>query len=397
MFGLFSKTKRRQGFVQLDDSKYQSPSKIKEKKQRKIKSFMKFSQESKPGVWSKFYPKDETPLNRTEAFHVNSEGHCGIFVGYGIYNNSHYLNDLWFYNIKSNVWREIPLTGEILSNRAGVSATIVNDYLICFGGYCNGEYYDDLHTINVKTGEVRRIETTGDAPSKRKNPVIGAYQNKLFIWGGYDGSFHNELHILNMDTRVWTMKEIPAKGRFGSATFVSKSEAIIIYGGSKSDKIIVLDMKKEKVFGFSAKGKGPMPTITNATFIRSGDYAYFIGGKTYTTPEPPMEVHALRLKGGFEWFKVKTIPDCFTIDKADGMIIKYSENEMSYGLLRAYDPVGFVNPANNSICITMGSKDTKKPCIFSLDLSNYTFPVPEPQPSRGKENENPSNLVEFQK
>ena len=392
MRGFFSKSKHKDGFIQIDDSKYRSPSKIVLKKKQQLNSILVSPNDVAPATWSKFQPIGEVyPLNRVDSFCVRSQEHGGIFVGYGIYNDSVYMNDLWFYNIENNKWTQIPLTGEVISNRAGVGATIVNDYLICFGGYCNKEYYADLHTINVRTGEVRKIQTTGEAPTKRKCPVVSAYGNKLFVWGGYNGMLPNQLHILQMDTRVWTSKETNFHGRINPATFNSRNGGVIIYGGSKSQSVIGLDMKKEKMYAVPTIGKPPIPTTTGARFVRMGDYAYFIGGKTNTLVEGPMEIYALHLKNGIKWFKVETVPDCSTVQTHEGIVIKFSEQEKTFALKRFNSVAAFENEEKQTICFTLGGQGSTSSDVYSLDVRNVRYPA------EGKENRNNENMVDFNK
>ena len=376
VFGLKSKTKTKDGFCLLDENMMKSPTKH---KQNKIKSQLEINKQATIPLWSKFQTNGPTPLNRTNSFFVKSEQYGGFFIGYGYYNETHYLNDVWFYHIIDNKWTQISLNGETLSNRSEVSATIVGDYLICFGGVCNGEYYDDLHTINIRTGYVRRILTTGDAPSKRKAPVIGTYKNKLFVWGGYDGGFPNDLHILEMDKCVWTKKSTGIKGRYGAATFISKETRIIIFGGSKSDRVIILDMENEKFFSRTPNGTGPISITTNARFVRQGNFAYFIGGETHTVQTPPMEIYALNTNNPMCWYKLDTMPDCKTVTSSEGWLINHENGQKSFGLRRFYGVAAFYHEDRKSICFTLGSKNNSTPYVYSLNISHLSF-------NAGKEN-----------
>ena len=74
-----------------------------------------------------------------------------IFGRFGGYDNQHYFNDTWSFDISTRKWTELQCTGSIPSPRSGHAAVLVDDVMYVFGGYSGKTYLDDLTGLQLSS------------------------------------------------------------------------------------------------------------------------------------------------------------------------------------------------------------------------------------------------------
>ena len=96
---------------------------------------------------------DERPIGRYTNALCYYEDKLFIFGGYSYDkdNKPLFLNDVWFFDIKSKVWNKIKEQDIQPSNRYGFSWTQNNNLLYIFGGYDNNKDLNDLWSFNFNT------------------------------------------------------------------------------------------------------------------------------------------------------------------------------------------------------------------------------------------------------
>ena len=266
------------------------------------------------GIWSIYTShQSRTPAPRIGQFSCSNEQFC--YLGYGSHAGTAYT-DLWRLDLTTFEWKEITLTGDVPSPRNGSRAVLVNgNTLVFFGGYADSSYFGDIYAVDLTSGSVTRLLTSGPAPSPRTGPLIGTLGNRIYLWGGYNGNWPNELHILDLETLTWRVKHKEVPGRT-SVPFITYGTAILSYGGSKQEGMLVIDMEKEEVVIKETIGASPPTESMGAGMARVGRYALYYGGKTHNDKTL---VYALDIDRKW-WFVFHVLPDSQTVTLEDGHV-----------------------------------------------------------------------------
>ena len=80
-----------------------------------------------------------------------------------------------------------------------------------FRGGNGREYLNDLHALNVDTLTWRKVETNGEKPQPRANHSSAILEEtcELCLFGGWNGGERlNDIHILNIETSMWTRPRV---------------------------------------------------------------------------------------------------------------------------------------------------------------------------------------------
>lgn len=272
------------------------------------------------GVWSTLpNTGQKSPGERVGQFSASDSKVC--YVGYGArITKDVVFQDLWKLDLRTLEWTEIKLSGYIPSPRNGAKALLYrNTHIIVFGGFFNNDYYSDLFAIDVRTGVVQRIETTGPAPCARSSMIVGIYEGKFFVWGGYNGTatWPTDLHILDIKSRVWSVKQTKVQGRMG-APFVQVGSKLISYGGSQKRDVLIIDMEAETVEAKEATGSLPPSENMGGGMAKIGNYVFYYGGKS-SAMETNAYAYALDVERMW-WFVFHMLPDMDTVFLQDGHI-----------------------------------------------------------------------------
>ena len=268
------------------------------------------------GVWSIEIPKSRSPCPRSGHFTVYSEEYRTVFIGFGVRRKGTYLSDVWAFNIDDRSWSKLRLTGDTITPREGVAATMMGQYVVCFGGFADPNYSSELFTIDVTTGEVIIADTSGQCPFPQRDSVIGIFKRKLFLWSGYNGTDAiTELQILDFDTMAWELKPTHVSGMPG-ITWTQIGPSVIVAYGGVANEIVRIDMKRESVTRTESVGAAPPGNVHHAQMVRVDDYLVFLGGncgRKWTM------VYANYMPRNW-WFVLFVIPDGETTSEVDGKV-----------------------------------------------------------------------------
>ncbi|XP_047340080.1 RING finger protein B-like [Impatiens glandulifera] len=229
-------------------------------------------------TWSEAEMKGIPPLAR-DSHTCTTIGH-NLFV-FGGTDGKNPLNDLHILDTSSNTWLLPSVRGEIPQAREGHSASVIGKCLYIFGGSgmsahtLKAEYYNDLYILNTETFEWKRAETSGISPARRCTNTCSSWKNNIIVIGGEDSNdyYLSDVHILNTDTLVW--KKLITLGQpftpRGGHTTVVLGKNIFVFGGfadesSLHDDIFMLDMDTRVWTKVMGAGSGP-----SARFSCAGD------------------------------------------------------------------------------------------------------------------------------
>ena len=268
------------------------------------------------GIWSVLIPPGRSPPPRNRHFTAYSKELQTIFIGYGQRHKDTMLNDVWAFDVNEKKWAKLKLTGDPISPRAGAAATMMGNYIVVFGGIDErGRYLADLHTIDVTTGEVIITEARGHQPPPRRGAVMGIWQRRLYIWGGHNGHGIPEINVLDFDSMRWGYVETSVKGRM-AAPWVQVRSKIYVYGCSKRNDFVIVDLENCDVYRKMPYGSIPNPCVVAPGMTKVGPYLMFFGGKL---KNKWTMVHACDLKRMW-WFVFFIKPDGESTSVVDGRI-----------------------------------------------------------------------------
>jgi dynein heavy chain len=140
-----------------------------------------------------------------------------VFVFGGHHSPQCRLNDTWFFEVKTGVWRRI------------------------------GNEKDNTENL----------ESTIGAPSPRANSSAVVYEGKIYVFGGHGGLSYsrvafNDLYCFDLETETWEKivpNNNPPEGRGGHSTFASEGK-IFVYGGWNSEmqfnNVMQYDLEKKE-------------------------------------------------------------------------------------------------------------------------------------------------------
>lgn len=281
--------------------------------------------------WSVLYNSEEAPQPRKYQCSCYSKEKDILFVAYGQSSKGDYLNDCWVLDFSTMKWTK--LANELLSPRAGANCVIIDNTALIFGGEYQGNYYTDFHAVNLDSGELKQIETSGISPEARSGGVMGEWKRKIFIWGGFNVKILNDMFILNLENYEWSRVDIHYLGRAAPAYCVIDN-FIWIYGSTRNQGLIRLDMETKQLEAIDTSGKTPPMDNQSAAIVNFGDYLLYFGGKC--EPDTYSLVYAYSISRSF-WFSLHVRPDSDSLTVSDGVVNEDGQfllpNEMGFSAL----------------------------------------------------------------
>lgn len=236
-------------------------------------------------TWSKPMVKGIPPSPRDS--HSCTTVGTNLFV-FGGTDGKNPLRDLHMLDTTTNTWVQPNLTGEGPAAREGHSAALIDHRLFIFGGCGKAQdeseeiYYNDLYILDTVNLSWTMAATSGIPPSPRDSHTCSSWKNKIIVLGGEDASdsYLSDVYILDADTLVW--KELNTTGqilapRAGHAT-VSLGKHLFVFGGFTDDRNLFDDLHMLNIetgvwTKVATTGQGP-----SARFSIAGDCLDFKRG-----------------------------------------------------------------------------------------------------------------------
>lgn len=279
-------------------------------------SSIEYLRTERMGTWSKLPYSNRAPLTRTGYFKAYDDKRDFIYVGYGVTAEDKLLSDVWQFDIKHSQWKKLKLTGAVQTPRSGARAAYYKSNVYIFGGFAEHHYYSDLHKINLETGEVTMIDTTGDVPPARTTPVFEIYNNKAYVWGGFNGAWPVDLHVLDLDTLVWSKYDMLVEGRTRSPHIVV-GNMLMIYAGAKSTDMLTINLDTYEYSTQPTTGTNPWCMFNSEMTLIDQDHAVYLG----CCQKRSSPLYVIDLKT-MKWSVMNVIPDGVTTKVNDGRLLK---------------------------------------------------------------------------
>ncbi|KAG9439061.1 hypothetical protein H6P81_019226 [Aristolochia fimbriata] len=200
-------------------------------------------------TWSKPMVKG-TPPSPRDSHSCTTVGN-NLFV-FGGTDGKYPLNDLHVLDTSTNTWVRPNMSGPVPAPREGHSAALIDKRLFIFGGCgksCNDPeelYYNDLYILDTESFIWKHAVTSGHPPSARDSHTCSSWKNKIIVVGGEDSSdyYLSDAHVLDADTLVWM--ELQTSGqmltpRAGHST-VAFGKHLFVFGGFTDDRNLYDDL-----------------------------------------------------------------------------------------------------------------------------------------------------------
>eukprot|EP01103_Thecamoeba_quadrilineata_P015512 TRINITY_DN492_c0_g3_i1.p1 TRINITY_DN492_c0_g3~~TRINITY_DN492_c0_g3_i1.p1 ORF type:complete len:723 (-),score=319.86 TRINITY_DN492_c0_g3_i1:56-2224(-) len=157
------------------------------------------------------------------------------------------FNDLFFFNLKTKEWKQV-LSPNSPQPRCSHQAVIVEQnggQMWIFGGEFTSpsetqfHHYKDLWVLHLNKNAWEEINVKNGPKGRSGHRMVYSHSTKSFIvFGGYvdngrDIKYNNELHIFDLEKRIWRSPTNPPivpepRSGFQMATY---KESVIIHGG----------------------------------------------------------------------------------------------------------------------------------------------------------------------
>jgi N-acetylneuraminic acid mutarotase len=126
------------------------------------------------------------------------------FILWGGFDGSKWLNDMYEFNFRTKVWRQIEAQGELPSVRSCPAWSSDDSQLFIQGGYDGIDRKADFFACDLRTYTWKEMPCLGTPPSPRYFHSCSLYGNKMFVYGGYSGSERlSDMYAYDFETNHW--------------------------------------------------------------------------------------------------------------------------------------------------------------------------------------------------
>lgn len=195
-------------------------------------------------AWTELRPKDVPSERASYGMAYDSKRHeIALFGGF---TERGYFDDMWFYDIEENSWRELPSAGDIPSPRGamGFVYDIRNDVYVMFGGFSDRGFFSDTWIFDSKTSAWERREPSDSPPPIRTRMVYDNSTGRAIFFGGDTISLESEEGAPEPYSGVWEYdfaadqwseieaSNAPPARALNGIVLEPEGRALVIFGGT---------------------------------------------------------------------------------------------------------------------------------------------------------------------
>lgn len=116
------------------------------------------------------------------------------------------FNDMWTFNIETEIWSQEKLIGDLPTPRSGYASCSVGDRIYYFGGEGDSQLYRDFYIFDTQSNSFTELDDI-DWPTARKNACMLCNFPVFGIFGGVTvNGYQNDMYYIN--TRDNTINQI---------------------------------------------------------------------------------------------------------------------------------------------------------------------------------------------
>jgi hypothetical protein len=247
-------------------------------------------------------------------------GHSVIVFGtkllvFGGHNGHECLNDTLEYNVETNAWLPVAVSGSRPAPRFAHRGVFHENRLVVFGGSNGLVRFNDVWQLDLSRpgAYVWRELPCAARPTERASPACLVAGARLVLVGGHDGARSNECYELDLHAALWRPLAVHGRMPFLSEhSAVLCGERVLLFGGaasstSLSDELFELDLQRLTVRQVPTRGPRPAPRMGHVAALLGGGQRMVVFGGRGETGANLNDVHVLQLDS-FTWQPVPTRP-----------------------------------------------------------------------------------------
>ena len=208
-----------------------------------------------------------------------------------------HLNDLWAFDVNSEVWSELQTVGQKPSARKGSLIAVVFENMFVYGGNDASTVFDDWYLLNLQSLKWKSIFDAvvhEEFTRSRHRTTFCQIRNQVFVFGGLDNqnrclaSFDLFSFDDSMNLKVTKLPTLP-QARFSGSLCQIKEGILILFGGldlEKSLNDVWLFNIHENMWN-EFQGCNKIPARSGHCCVTYGEKLLVIGGsnkRIYSTP-----------------------------------------------------------------------------------------------------------------
>lgn len=311
-------------------------------------------------TWTLNFPNMIGPASRCGQCQIYDEENDCLIIAYGVNPNGQFLNDMWVLDLQKLVWRQLPV--QLHQPRANCRAVKFQREMVIFGGSNGHTFFSDLHCVNIDTGVVTNFDSTA---SPRENPLLFITDQNLFVWSGCSDQISIEFDILDLQSKVWTVKSVERESGRRAASFIESPDhdSVFIFGSTRGHPVTRFIKSTQQFEVMKCLGTAPPPELQNAMVTIADNFLFVFGGEyeksTYSY------LYALDLSR-YYWFPFYLLPDNTTTVYEDGEIASSG----IFKLPRQHSGAFAYCKRTRSLVSTLGSLFLEPPPISVISIGN---------------------------
>ncbi len=194
--------------------------------------------------WTQLEPQGDKPAARAGQCMVYDSKNDAVIL-FGGTDSLTFFSDTWKYSPPDNTWTNQKPAGDVPEGRVASSMVYdpVSGKVILFGGVSKTESLGDTWAYDLATNTWTELQISGTAPSARGGHamVYSAALGKVLLYGGKDAkSVLNDTWTFDFATTAWTQLQPatePPIARYGHAMAVDEATGkIVVFAGWDTDK-----------------------------------------------------------------------------------------------------------------------------------------------------------------
>lgn len=246
----------------------------------RVNDFYEFNFSTKTWSLVRFRGVPPTPRDR-----MGGCVHGNLMYIFGGHDGSNRLGDCYVFDFVSRRWSSIGHDASASPTaRHSCSLAALPEHLVLFGGF-DGSYRNDVHVLDLGTHKWQKLVCEGNVPSPRYRSTLNVCGEELVCIAGHDGTRHlNDAYALNPDTATWK-RILPSTGNLplprDSHTVVTYGDSLVVFGGSSGsamNDVHELNMRTQTWIPLFPGGVAPKPRFCHTMVLVSGSKLVVYGG-----------------------------------------------------------------------------------------------------------------------
>ena len=207
------------------------------------------------------------------------------------------MNDLWAFDVNSEVWSELQTVGQKPSARKASLMAVISEHMFVYAGSDSNTVFDDWYLLNLQNLKWKSISGAvvhQEFTRSRHLMTFCQIRNQIFVFGGLDSqkrclaSFDLFAFDDSMNLKVTKLPTLP-QARFSGTLCQAREGILVLFGGSDLEKslndvwLFNIDENSWNEF----QGCNKIPARSGHCCAAYGEKLLIIGGsnkRIYSTP-----------------------------------------------------------------------------------------------------------------